>query len=216
MPLQWQCNVNIEIDTKRLRLRLLEILKEKSLMFGDFKLSSGMRSDYYIDGKKTTLDPEGLYLIAEIILDMIKDDKAAVIGGLTLGADSIVGAVTSLSFLKAEEVRLRAEEGHSPQPSAFRLPPINGFIVRKEPKGHGTGNKIEGVLEKGSRVVIVEDVVTTGDSIAKAIDTVKELGCTVARIISIVDRKQGAKERFEQAGLIYSPIFTLTDLGVHH
>lgn len=186
--------MNIEIDTNRLRIRLLEILKEKSLMLGDFKLSSGMRSNYYIDGKKTTLDPEGLFLTAEIILDMIKDDRADAIGGPTLGADSIVGAVTSLSFLKNS--------------------PINGFIVRKEPKGHGTGNKIEGTLEKGARVVIAEDVVTTGGSIIKAIDAVKELGCEVVRIISVVDREQGARQRFEQVGFVYSPIFTLKDLDL--
>lgn len=187
-------SMNIKMDTKRLRSRLLEILKEKSLMFGDFKLSSGARSNYYIDGKKTTLDPEGLSLIAEIILDMVKDDKIDAIGGPTLGADSIVGAVTSLSFCKNR--------------------PIKGFIVRKEPKAHGTGNKIEGPLEKGSRVVIVEDVVTTGSSIIKAIDAVKELGCNVVRIISIVDREQGARQRFEEMGLLYTPLFTLTDLGL--
>ncbi|HHT9124510.1 MAG TPA: orotate phosphoribosyltransferase [Candidatus Brocadiia bacterium] len=184
----------MNIDTKKLRLRLLEILKEKSLMFGDFKLSSGLRSNYYIDGKKTTLDPEGLYLIAEIILEMIKDDRADAIGGPTLGADSIVGAVTSLSFQKNC--------------------PVKGFIVRKEAKGHGTGNKIEGVLEKGSRVVIVEDVVTTGESIIKAINAVKELECNVVRIISIVDREQGARQRFAVMGFTYTPIFKLTDLGL--
>lgn len=180
-----------------MRTRLLEILKEKSLMFGDFTLSSGLKSNYYINGKKTILDPEGLFLTAEIILDMIKDDKANAIGGPTLGADPIVGAVTSLSFLKNC--------------------PIKGFIVRKEPKGHGTGNKIEGTLEKGYSVVIVEDVVTTGNSIAKAIEAVKESDCNIVRIISILDREQGARQRFESpsgGGITYSPIFTLTDLGL--
>ena len=180
------------VDTKRLLIRLLEILKEKSLMFGDFKLSSGMRSNYYLDCRKTTLDPEGLCLTAEIILDMIKDDRVNAIGGPTLGADSIVGAVVNQSFLKKRS--------------------INGFIVRKEPKGHGTGNKIEGPLEKGSRVVVVDDVVTTGNSIIKAIEAVKDLGCSVVRIVSIVDRGQGASEKFEGMGLLYTPLFTPTDL----
>lgn len=185
--------MNIDIDIKRQRVRLLEILKDKSLMFGDFTLSSGLRSKYYIDGKKTTLDPEGLYLTVEIILDIIKDDNATAIGGPTIGADSIVGAVTSLSFLKNT--------------------PIKGFLVRKAPKGHGTGNKIEGAPEKGSSVVIVEDVVTTGGSIAMAIEAVEESGCSVVRIVSILDREQGARERFEQTGYVYTPLFSLTDLG---
>ena len=177
---------------KTSRTRLLEILKEKSLLFGDFKLSSGVQSKYYIDGKKTTLDPEGLFLTAEIILDMIKDDRADAIGGLIIGADAIVSAVISLSFQ--------------------RNCPLKGFFVRKEPKGHGTGNKIEGPLEEDSRVVIVDDVVTTGGSIVKAIEAVKESGCNVVRIISIVDREQGARQRFEQMGITYSPLFTLTHL----
>lgn len=184
----------MSIKTNTNRIRLLEILKKKSLMFGEFKLSSGLHSNYYIDCRKTTLDPEGLFLAAEIILDMIKDDGADAIGGPTLGADSIVGAVTSLSFSKNC--------------------PVNGFIVRKEPKGHGTGNKIEGALGKGSRVVIVEDVVTTGSSIIKAIDAVKELDCTVVKIISIVDREQGARQRLAVMNFTYTPLFTLTDLGI--
>lgn len=184
--------MNTKIDTTNLRTRLLEIIKTRSLMFGDFKLSSGVRSNYYIDGKKTTLDAEGLYSIAELFLDMIKDDNADAIGGLTLGADSIVGAVTTLSFLKNR--------------------PLRGFIVRKEPKGHGTGYKIEGSLQKGSRVVVVDDVVTTGNSIIKAINAVRELECSVVRIVSVVDREQGARARFTLLDAPYSPLFKTTDI----
>lgn len=174
------------------RDRLLAIIKEKSFRTGEFTLSSGQKSPFYIDGKQTTLDPEGSLLVAEAILDLIKDDEAEAIGGLTLGADPIVGATVCLS----------QERGR----------PIRGFIVRKESKDHGTGRRIEGPLRQGENCIIVEDVTTTGASALSAIQAVEDFGARVSRVISLVDRLQGASQEFAARGYIFSPIFTIEDL----
>lgn len=172
------------------RERLLKILKEKSLVFEKVKLSSGKESDYYIDAKLTTLDPEGSHLVATIFLDMIKDLAVDAVGGFTLGADPIVGSVVTLSHLRGRA--------------------ISGFIVRKEPKKHGRQKLIEGVLPEGARVVIVEDVVTTGSSVKKAISAVEEAGGKVLRVLCIVDREEGGREALK--GYDFTPIFTIKNL----
>ena len=176
------------------RERLLQLLKEKALRFGEFVLASGKRSDYYINGKLISLDPEGLYLLSEIILDSVKDDKVDAIGGMTLGADPMVGGVISLA--------------------GQRGLPLRGFIVRKERKDHGTESQVEGTLRKGDRVVIVEDVSTTGGSSLKAIKVVEELGCRVVKVIALLDRDEGTRENFSKGGYKYEPIFTTSDLGI--
>lgn len=176
------------------RERLLQLLKEKALRFGEFVLASGKRSDYYINGKLISLDPEGLYLLSEIILEKIKDDKVDAVGGMTLGADPMVGGVISLA--------------------GQRGLPLRGFIVRKERKDHGTQSQVEGSLRKGDRVVIVEDVSTTGGSSLKAIKVVEELGCRVVKVIALVDRDEGTKETFARGGYEFEPIFTTSDLGI--
>ena len=149
---------------------LKRLLKESgAVKFGDFTLSSGKKSDFYVDCRKVTLHPKGAKLIGKIILDMIKGLKVDAIGGLTLGADPITSAVVTLSD-------------------------IPGFIVRKKEKEHGTKQKIEGLIEPGWKVVIAEDVATTGASALQAIEAVEAVGAKVVKVIAVVDREEGAKE----------------------
>jgi orotate phosphoribosyltransferase len=143
--------------------KLKQLLKEKAVKIGEFTLSSGKKSNFYIDCRKVTLHPEGARLIGEIILEKIKGLKVDAVGGLTLGADPIIGAVITLSNL-------------------------NGFIVRKAAKEHGTQQKIEGLIESGWKVLIVEDVATTGASALAAIAAAEAAGAKVVKVISVVDR----------------------------
>ncbi|OIO39144.1 MAG: orotate phosphoribosyltransferase [Candidatus Omnitrophica bacterium CG1_02_49_10] len=178
-----------------LKSRLLKLLKEHSFRRGDFKLSSGKPSTYYIDAKPVTLDSEGAYLIAKIILNMIKDDKMDAIGGMTLGADPIAGAVAAIA----------GEKGIS----------FKAFIVRKESKSHGTGNLFEGpALKKGSRAVVIEDVVTTGSSSLKVIKVLRDKGIEVDKVVAVVDRLEGGRENLKDAGCELISIFTIKDFGV--
>jgi orotate phosphoribosyltransferase len=159
------------------RDRLKDLLKRHSLMFGDFTLASGRKSRYYFDSKKTTLLPEGAYLAAREVLRTLRehDVRADAIGGLTLGADPIVCPVAALSFVEG--------------------PPLRAFIVRKEAKDHGTGRRIEGDVPAASRVVIVDDVVTTAGSTLKAIDAALAEGHTIAAVVCLVDREEGGTEK---------------------
>ncbi|NLI15834.1 MAG: orotate phosphoribosyltransferase [candidate division Zixibacteria bacterium] len=176
------------------RERLLALFLEKAVKRGEFVLASGQKSNYYINGKYLALDSEGLALMAELILDKIQGLGIEAVGGLTLGADPIVGAVIAIAHQRGMH--------------------LDGFIVRKEPKGHGTRNLIEGPVRDGARVAIIEDVTTTGSSALKAIEAVKPLGCTIAKIISLVDRKQGASENFAAQGYVFDPIFNKDELGL--
>jgi len=173
--------------------RLGEILREKSILKGEFKLASGKESNYYIDGRQTTLDPEGLNLIGEIFLEQtLKDPDISAVGGPTMGADPIVGSVLTLSGLK--NIGLK------------------GFLVRKEEKQHGTGKLIEGQLNEGDRVAVVEDVVTTGGSVLKAISAIEKAGATVSRVLVIVDREEGAETKFNDLGYEFYSIFKISEL----
>jgi orotate phosphoribosyltransferase len=162
------------------RGRLQELLRSKSLMFGDFVLVSGKRSKFYFDSKKTTLLPEGAFLVAAEILKVLEDQgiEADAIGGMTLGADPIVCPVAALSHLQGK--------------------PLRAFIVRKEAKGHGTGRQIEGLLEPESRVVVVDDVVTTGGSTLRAIEAVEAAGHKIVAVLALVDREEGGAERLSR------------------
>ena len=176
-----------------LEQRLLENIKEKALELETTRtLSSGKVSTFYIDGKQVTLDPEGAFLTAQVLFGALKSVNFDAVGGLTLGADPIVASLAFLSYLNEK--------------------PMNTFIVRKEPKTHGTMKLIEGKLSKGDRVVIVDDVATTGNSILRAIDAVRQEDCEIAKIIVLVDRQEGAKERFKNLGYDFEPIFTKEDL----
>ncbi|MDD5237143.1 MAG: orotate phosphoribosyltransferase, partial [Candidatus Omnitrophica bacterium] len=155
------------------KLQLLKLLKKKAVKTGRIKLSSGKISDFYVDGRLITLTPEGAWLIANIMLEMLKKDKIDAIGGLTLGADPIAGAIACVAHLKKV--------------------PIKTFIVRKHKKEHGMKRQIEGPpLKKGSRVVIIDDVATTGGSLLEAKETLDKIGAKTVCAIVIVDRQEGA------------------------
>lgn len=178
------------------RIRLLEILRKKSLQIGKFKLVSGMTSNYYFDSKPTTLDPEGAYLTARLILQTLSERgvKADSIGGLTLGADPIVSAVAAVSFADKEEFQ-----------------PLSAYIVRKEGKKHGTQKFIEGYDGgPGTRVVVVDDVCTTGGSTLKAINLSIDAGYQVAAVVCLVDREQGGAEALKEYP--FYRLFTATEL----
>ncbi len=174
------------------RDELLEILAEHSLERGDFTLSSGQKSDYYINGKLSTLDARGSYLVARVFLAMLSDDVPDAVGGLTLGADPIVGSILSLAGM--EDL------------------PLKGFIVRKSAKEHGTQSLVEGPVGKGDRVVIIEDVVTTGGASLRAVEAVRGIGCEVTRVLAIVDREQGGRENLREAGCRLESIFAVSEL----
>ena len=169
-----------EITLRPNRRRLKQLLREHSLMFGDFTLVSGRKSRFYFDSKKTTLLPEGAYLVAAEVFDVLSRNEieADAIGGMTLGADPIVCPVAALSHLTKR--------------------PLRAFIVRKEAKGHGTSRRIEGNLEPGSRVVIVDDVVTTGGSTLRAIEAAEAADLQVAAVLCIVDREEGGTEKLSR------------------
>lgn len=176
------------------RERLLEIIREKSLLLegGPFKLASGAMSDYYLDMKPTTFDPEGCSLIAEIVYGMLRyDHEVAAIGGLELGAVPVTIAVAMRSF----------EER-----------PISGFVVRKERKGHGTDKQIDGNFRPNMTVVLFDDVTTRGGSVLQAVRAVRAQGAKVTKIITIVDRLEGARENLAKEGIELFQIFTAREL----
>lgn len=178
------------------RQRLKEILLEKSYREGKFKLSSGKESDFYIDGKQTTLSAEGAYLCGKLFYEMIKKHTEPIeaVGGMTLGADPLVTATSIVSYL----------EDH----------PIPAFIVRKESKKHGTGKYIEGQknIPPGGTVALVEDVVTTGGTLLKVIERVESQGYRVGLIINVVDRQEGGAEKLAEKGYKLESIFTRQEL----
>ncbi len=175
------------------RENLKKILKDNSILHGKFTLSSGKESNYYIDARLSTLHPEGLYLIGKIFLDEIyKNPEIGVVGGPTMGADPIVGSIISLSY----------QFGN----------PLKGFIVRKGEKDHGTGKLIEGNLSSGDKVAIVEDVATTGASIIRSMEAAEKVGAGVEKVLVIVDRKEGAREKLEDMGYEFFSIFEIEEL----
>ena len=180
------------------RARLLELLRELSFERRKVILASGKESDFYIDCKRTALTAEGHVLVGRLLFDRIRKLPPLVrgAGGLTLGADPLASAVAFASFLAGE--------------------PVDAFIVRKEPKGHGTGAWIEGAthLPPGSPVAIVEDVVTTGGSSLLAIERVEAFGLKVTHVIAIIDRLAGGAQAFRDRGYKFSSLLTIRDLGI--
>ncbi|MFA5096526.1 MAG: orotate phosphoribosyltransferase [Candidatus Omnitrophota bacterium] len=180
---------------KELKARLLALLEKEALKRGDFLLSSGKRSNYYLDGRVITLSAEGAYLVAGIILELIKDKKIDALGGPTLGADPIVGAVAALSHI--ENI------------------PLKTFIVRKDAKTHGAGKQVEGPeLKRGSRVILIDDVATTGKALIEAGQALEKIGVVATQALVIVDRLEGAAENLAKAGLALESIFTIRDFGL--
>lgn len=183
------------IGLGELKKRLLGLLKKEAFKKGHFVLSSGKTSSYYLDGRIITLTPEGAYLLAYIILDLIKDISIDAIGGPTLGADPITGAVAAISHI--EKI------------------PLKTFIVRKQTKEHGMQRQVEGpALHQNERVVLVDDVATTGKALIEAKDALAKIGVVAVKAIVIVDRLEGAKENLAKAGLPLEPIFTIKDLEI--
>jgi len=174
---------------------LKKLILERALKVSDkpiFKLSSGKLSTYYLDLRTVTLDSQGGYIIGNVIFDMVKEKNPDAIGGLTLGADPISYATAIVSYIRNK--------------------PIKPFIVRKEPKKHGTGKQIEGNIKKGEKVFIVEDVVTTASSCLKAAKVAKESGLEVLGIIALVDREEGGAENIKKEGLEFYPVFRVSQL----
>ena len=205
--------------------KLLELLAEYSFRLGDFTLASGARSDYYIDCRTTTLHAEGGRLAGIVLLDRIRElcPDAQAVGGLTMGADPLVSNIASASSQEladhAEFLELDPEEDHGPAPSL-----LHGFLVRKTEKVHGTGRRIEGFLAEGAKVVIVDDVCTTGGSTIDALEAARTAGMQVVGVFALVDREQGGRLRIEQAlaeipsddDIPFSSIFTANDIrGAH-
>jgi orotate phosphoribosyltransferase len=179
------------------RQKLLTTLAHKSFRLGEFKLSSGGTSDYYIDCRTTTLDAKGSRLTGEVFLEEIRQRgwKPQAIGGLTMGADPIVSAVAVVSG------------------------ELNGFLVRKAEKQHGTGQRIEGFRQKGASVVIVDDVCTTGASTVQAIEAAREFGFEVVGVMCLVEREEAqGRPNVEKAAAPapFASIFTATDVRKEH
>jgi len=184
-----------KVDIKELKAQLLALLNKEALKRGQFVLSSGKMSNYYLDGRVITLTPEGVYLVASIILEMVKDRGIDAIGGPTLGADPIVGAIAALSHIKQI--------------------PLKTFIVRKTIKEHGTGRQVEGpALKEESKVILVDDVATTGKSIIEAKEALERKGIKASTAIVIVDRQEGASENLARVGLKLESIFSIKDFGL--
>jgi orotate phosphoribosyltransferase len=180
-------------EVRHKRERLLAIIRRQSLLQNrDFRLVSGGSSNFFFDMKRTMFDPEGVALLADLLFDAIEAEEVDYIGGLETGAIPIVAALCARSW----PVR-----------------PIKGFFVRKENKGHGTDQRIDGLLERGSNVILFEDVTTTGGSAMQAVSQVRQIGCTIVKVVSVVDRLEGAKENFRQAGIRFESLFTWRDFS---
>jgi orotate phosphoribosyltransferase len=173
---------------------LISLVRAKALKFGDFTLASGKKAAYYLDGKQVTLDAAGACLVGEGILDLLSADMPAAVGGMSIGADPITGAVVTMAGVRGL--------------------PLAGFMVRKEAKGHGTQRFIEGPVRPGDRVAIVEDVVTTGGSSLTAIERAEEFGLKVTRVIAIIDRMEGGAAAFGERGYAFSSLLTIADFGL--
>src|SRR3954465_11387257 len=198
------------------RQELLRMLASKSFRLGEFKLSSGGTSDYYIDCRTTTLDAEGIRLTGRLFLDLIQSKrwKPRAVGGLTMGADPIVAAVT---LLTSQAVQTRAPARPKPVDTAEFL--IHGFLVRKQEKEHGTGQRIEGFREKGARVVIVDDVCTTGSSTIQAIEAAREFGFEIPAVACLVEPEEaGAGPAVEKAAgaVEFVSVFKSSEIRAAH
>jgi len=164
-----------------------------ALQYGDFVLTSGQRSGYYFDGRLLSLDPVGARLVAQAVLERAWAVQAQAVGGPAMGAIPIVGAVVLLSGLQGR--------------------PLTGFFVRPRAKEHGTGRQVEGPLRPGQRVVVLDDVCTTGGSLLTALEAVEAMGCTVALVMAVLDRKQGGSDALRARGYPFTALLEATPEG---
>jgi orotate phosphoribosyltransferase len=177
------------------RKKLLDLFCRLAYKYGDFTLSSGQKSNYYINGKLVTLHPFGALWTGQVLLEMLPSGTGAV-AGLTLGADPIVSAVSVVS--------------------AYENQPVPALIIRKQPKGHGTGAWIEGGdLAANTNVVVLEDVVTTGQSALFAVEKLRDAGYTVTHVLTLVDRLQGGAELYAKEGLQFEAVFAITEIQAY-
>lgn len=186
----------MSFDPKTARQRLCQLVRERAYKDGiDIVLASGKRSNFYINGKKVTLHPEGLWLLARLMLEELRaHPEITAVGGLTLGADPIAAAVAALSH----------ETGQN----------LKAFLVRKEAKQHGTGSRIEGDLERGEKVAIVEDTITTGGSSRQAIAAVREAGAEPVLVLALADREDPDGDAFRREFAVKS-ILRLAEIRAH-
>jgi orotate phosphoribosyltransferase len=179
------------IDLAGKKRQLREIIRRRSLLRDrDFALASGRSSNFFFDMKRTLFDPQAAPLVADLLFDRIRSERVECIGGLETGAIPIVALLCARSWPEM---------------------PLRGFFVRKENKGHGTDQRIDGLLEKGARVVVFEDVTTTGASAMQAVAAAQADGATIVKVISVVDRLEGAAENFRKAGIAFDSLFTWRD-----
>lgn len=176
------------------RAALISLFHERALKFGDFTLASGKKSKYYLDGKQITLHSRGLRLVSEGLLELLNGVEFDGIGGMSIGADPIIGGVLTAAAEKNRD--------------------LLGFLVRKEPKGHGTQRYIEGPVQPGMKVVVIDDVVTTGGSSLQAVDRIVEFGCEVVQVVGIVDRMEGGAANFAERKLPFQSLLTIRDFGI--
>ena len=180
-------------EKAKLRRELFGIIKKNAYSEGRFVLSSGKTSDYYIDCRKVTLASRGVYLSGLLILDIIRNKKIDAIGGPTIGADPIVGAILALSLTEYKK--------H-----------LKGFLVRKSAKSHGLGRQVEGPkLNKGARLVVIDDVATTGGSLVETISCLRQQGLRVDSVIVLVDRNEGAKEKLKKVNCKFTSLFNIRE-----
>ena len=176
-----------------LKEKLLTLLKKDAYRKGEYTLSSGKKSEHYVNCKPVILNGKGLFYASCLLLEEVEDDSVAV-AGLTLGADPLVSGVVTVSAI--DEVNLDA------------------LIIRKEPKGHGTSSQVEGKLPpKGSKITVLEDVTTTGGSSLKAVEVLRDLGYKIDTVISIVDRKEGAVDLMQVYGIKLKSLYTIDDFN---
>jgi len=188
------------MNHSEMRARLARMIVERTFRYSDnppFTLASGKQSRFYFNCKPTTLDPEGMNLIGNIIFDMLEGSDISAVGGLTLGADPMANAISVISY----------QRNH----------PIKAFIVRKDVKGHGTRSSVEGNVREGERVAILDDVITTGKSTLIAIERAREAGLIVDRVIALIDREEEqGRENIEKEVQRVESVFTRTDIMALH
>ncbi|MBI4698110.1 MAG: orotate phosphoribosyltransferase [Nitrospirae bacterium] len=181
-----------------MKQRLIDLILKRSFKYTkepSFTLASGLKSNFYFNCKPATLNPEGMFLIGNLLFDLIKKEKkwkVKAVGGLTLGADPVANAIAYTSYVKGE--------------------PLEAFVVRKEPKKHGTMLWIEGHVKEGDKVLIIEDVVTTGGSSQKAIDRALQCGLKVMGVVTLIDRQEGGREAIEAMGVPFKPLLTKEEI----
>lgn len=179
-----------------LTARLVDLVTRKALKRGTFRLASGREASFYLDAKQVVLDSEGSMLVGQAILARLAvlSRFPDAVGGMSIGADPITSAVVTMAGVAGR--------------------PLKGFMIRKEPKDHGTKRYVEGPVEPGQRVVIVEDVTTTGGSSLLAIDRAQEFGLVVDRVLTVIDRLSGAEAAFAARGIPLESLLTIRDLGI--